>query len=127
MASAPASLVDILREFLTAHEQLDQLAEKYKRDDLAFFDLQEFVGDSDNSVLFRLKEKCHSLFRPEEGGSKVARPREALFDLTTDPDEERDVAAQHPDVIRESRERIREWSQTMRDSARLTADSPAIF
>jgi hypothetical protein len=81
MASAPASLVDILREFLTAHEQLDQLAKKYQRDELAFSDLQEFVGDSDNSVLFRLKEKCHSLFRSEVGGSKVARPREALFDL----------------------------------------------
>ena len=81
MASAPAGLVDILREFLTAHEQLDQLAEEYARDELTFSDLQEFVGDSDNSVLYRLKEKCHSLFRPEAGGSKVARPREALFDL----------------------------------------------
>ena len=81
MVSAPASLVDILREFLTAHEQLDQLAEKYKRNELVFSNLQEFVGDSDYSVLFRLKEKCHSLFRPEAGGSKVARPREALFDL----------------------------------------------
>ncbi len=81
MTSAPASLVDILREFLTAYEQLDRLTEKYKRDELAFPDLQKFVGDSDNSVLFRLKEKCHSLFRPEAGGSKVARPREALFDL----------------------------------------------
>ena len=81
MASAPASLVDILREFLTAHEQLDRIAEKYGRNELHFSDLQDFVGDSDNSVLFRLKEKCHSLFRPEAGGSKVARPREALFDL----------------------------------------------
>jgi len=81
MASAPASLVDILREFLTAHELLDQLAKKYTRNELSFPDLQEFVGDSDYSVLFRLKEKCHSLFRPEVGGSKVARPREALFDL----------------------------------------------
>jgi len=81
MSSAPASLVDILREFLTAHELLAQLAKKYKRDELAFSDLQEFVGDSDYSVLYRLKEKCHSLFRPEAGGSKVARPREALFDL----------------------------------------------
>jgi hypothetical protein len=81
MASAPASLADILREFLTAHEQLDRLAAKYERDELAFSDLQEFVGDSDNSVLFRLKEKCHSLFRPEAGGSVVAKPREALFDL----------------------------------------------
>ncbi len=81
MASAPASLVDILREFLTAHERLDQLAENYKRDELTFSDLREFVGDNDNSVLFRLKEKCHSLFRPEAGGSTIARPREALFDL----------------------------------------------
>jgi len=81
MASAPASLADILREFLTAHEQLDQLVEKYERDELAFADLKEFVGDNDNSVLFRLKEKCHSLFRPEAGGSTVANPREALFDL----------------------------------------------
>jgi len=81
MASAPASLVDILREFLTAHELLDQLAAKYKRNELSFPELQEFVGDSDFSVLFRLKEKCHSLFRPEAGGSSVARPREALFDL----------------------------------------------
>jgi uncharacterized sulfatase len=53
--------------------------------------------------------------------------REALFDLTADPDEERDVAARHPDVIRESREQILEWSQTMRDSTTLTPDSPAIF
>ena len=81
MSSAPASLVDILREFLTAHDLLAQLAKKYKRNELAFSDLQEFVGDSDYSVLYRLKEKCHSLFRPEAGGSKVARPREALFDL----------------------------------------------
>jgi uncharacterized sulfatase len=53
--------------------------------------------------------------------------REALFDLTADPDEERDVAARHADVIRKSRERIREWSKAMRDSAELTPDSPEVF
>jgi arylsulfatase A-like enzyme len=53
--------------------------------------------------------------------------REALFDLTVDPEEEHDVAATHADVVQESRQRILEWSQAMRDSARLTADSPAIF
>jgi hypothetical protein len=81
MPSAPASLVDILREFLRAHELLDQLADSYQRNALAFSDLQEFVGDNEYSVLFRLKEKCHALFRPEAGGSQVARPRETLFDL----------------------------------------------
>ncbi len=81
MESEPASLVDILREFLTAHEQLDAIADRFKRDELAFSHLQEFVGDSEKSVLFRLKEKCHALFRPEAGGAEIARPREALFDL----------------------------------------------
>jgi tetratricopeptide (TPR) repeat protein len=81
MPSAPASLVDILREFLTAHELLDQLAERYQRDELVFAELREFVGDDVGSVLFRLKEKCHALFRPEPDSSQVARPRQALFDL----------------------------------------------
>ncbi len=81
MESEPASLVDILREFLTAHEQLDAIADRFKRDELAFSHLQEFVGDGEKSVLFRLKEKCHALFRPEAGGAEIARPREALFDL----------------------------------------------
>jgi arylsulfatase A-like enzyme len=53
--------------------------------------------------------------------------REALFDLSTDPDEEHDVAARHPNLIRESRKRIREWSEEMRDSVELTPDSPAVF
>jgi tetratricopeptide (TPR) repeat protein len=81
MPSALASLVDILREFLTAHELLDQLAERYQRDELIFAELKEFVGDDEGSVLYRLKEKCHALFRPDPDSSLVARPREALFDL----------------------------------------------
>jgi hypothetical protein len=81
MPSAPVSLVDILREFLTAHELLNQLAARYQRDELVFAELREFVGDDEGSVLFRLKEKCHALFRPEADSSQVARPREALFDL----------------------------------------------
>jgi arylsulfatase A-like enzyme len=53
--------------------------------------------------------------------------REALFDLNTDPDEEHDVAARHPDVRRKFRNRIRLWSEAMRASAKLTHDAPAAF
>lgn len=53
--------------------------------------------------------------------------REALFDLTTDPDEDRNVAPGHPEVVHDSRERILEWSKAMRESVMLTPDSPAIF
>lgn len=80
MPSGRASLVDILREFLEAHELLQRISARYRQRVLTFAELKEFVGDDDGSVLFRLKEKCHALFRPEAGGSRTA-PREALFDL----------------------------------------------
>jgi tetratricopeptide (TPR) repeat protein len=82
MPSTPVNLVDILREFITAHRLLNQLADRYRRRELTFPELQEFVGDDEGSVLFRLKEKCHALFRPETGISHIAQPREAIFDLT---------------------------------------------
>lgn len=81
MASPQSSMVDILREFLEAQELLQQLSDRFERDELSFAELQDFVGDDDGHVLFRLKEKCHALFRPEAGGAQPARVREALFDL----------------------------------------------
>jgi hypothetical protein len=80
MPSGPTSLVDILREFLEADELLQRVAARYRDGELTFSELKVFVGDDDGSVLFRLKEKCHALFRPEAGGSRAAH-REALFDL----------------------------------------------
>ncbi len=81
MASPQTSMVDILREFLEAQELLQQLSDRFERDELSFAELQNFVGDTDDCVLFRLKEKCHALFRPEAGGAQPSRVREALFDL----------------------------------------------
>ncbi|MGE4606109.1 MAG: hypothetical protein AAEJ52_05145, partial [Myxococcota bacterium] len=81
MASPQTSMVDILREFLEAQELLNQLADRFERDELSFAELQEFVGDDDGRVLFRLKEKCHALFRPEAGGAQPSRVREVLFEL----------------------------------------------
>jgi len=81
MANAQTSMVDILREFLAAQELLYELTNRFERNELSFAELQQFVGDDDDRVLFRLKEKCHALFRPEAGGAEPARVREALFDL----------------------------------------------
>ena len=39
------------------------------------------MGDGEDSVLFRLKERCHALFRGGEQPSEVVMRREALFDL----------------------------------------------
>ena len=78
MAGAEQSLVQIVRDFLDAHQLMHQLLAR-ARDDLRFEELQELVGDSEASVLFRLKERCHELFRVQDASETA--DREALFDL----------------------------------------------
>jgi uncharacterized sulfatase len=53
--------------------------------------------------------------------------REALFDLAADPDEERDLAADRPDVTKAYRQRIRRWTKTLIDGADEPADASEIF
>ena len=43
-------------------------------------ELQDLVGDDESSVLFRLKERCHALFRPADPDAEMVSPREVLFD-----------------------------------------------
>ena len=77
--SAPTGLVDIVREFLLAHRLLRRLFQRQRSGGLRFEELQALVGDTEASVLFRLKERCHSLFRAGALGDDL--PRVALFDL----------------------------------------------
>ena len=81
MANRDAALADITREFLSAHRLMRRLFALYRSDDLRFEDLEHLVGDDEHSVLFRLKGRCHALFRREPGRRAVAMRREALFDL----------------------------------------------
>ncbi|UCE86270.1 MAG: hypothetical protein JSU66_00540 [Deltaproteobacteria bacterium] len=81
MGSDPAGLVDITRDLLKAYTLTRRLTERYRSGALRFEELTALVGDSEASLLYRLKERCHALFRPDEGsGSEAVRP-EALFDL----------------------------------------------
>lgn len=81
MPNRDAALADITREFLSAHRLMQRLFGLYRSDDLRFEDLEHLVGDDEHSVLFRLKGRCHALFRREPGRRAVAMRREALFDL----------------------------------------------
>jgi hypothetical protein len=81
MPSSDAGLVGIVREFLAAHELLRHLVGRYRSDALSFDELTELVGDGEESVLFRLKERSHALFRPGTGGSREVRVEEMLLDL----------------------------------------------
>jgi tetratricopeptide (TPR) repeat protein len=70
-----AGLVDIVREFLSVHGLLRRLFERHHAGSLRFEEVQALAGDNESSPLFRLKERCHGLFRAGEVGGA------ALFDL----------------------------------------------
>lgn len=73
-----AALVEIVRDFLRAHRELRAIAALHRSGELRFERVKSLVGDGEEAVLFRLKERCHDLFR-DEGGATVGR--EALLDL----------------------------------------------
>jgi hypothetical protein len=72
-----AGLVEIVRDFLVAHRLLRGVAARLRNGELGFPDVQGLVGDDDGAVLYRLKERCHALFRGRGGGIGA----EELFDL----------------------------------------------
>lgn len=81
MTGSSAGLVDIIREFLAAHRLMRRLFDRYRRGELRFVELDALIGDHEESVLFRLKERCHALFRTDDDGSRQVRHQEVLFDL----------------------------------------------
>jgi len=79
MPAVESGLVEIVREFLAAHRLLRQVSERYRAGALAFEEVGELVGDDERSVLFRLKERCHALFRGDRADGEMGPT--ALFDL----------------------------------------------
>jgi hypothetical protein len=79
MTALETGLVEIVREFLAAHRLLRQVSERYRGGQLAFEEVGTLVGDDERSVLFRLKERSHALFRGERGEGAIGAT--ALFDL----------------------------------------------
>jgi len=81
MSDVSADLVDIVRDFIAVHRAMKRLFARYRGGELKFEDLREFIGDDERSVLYRLKERCHALFRPRDADSPLSTQGEALFDL----------------------------------------------
>ena len=81
MRSIESDLVYIVRDFLIVHRMFRDVTARYWSGALRFEQVQALVGDSEESVLFRLKERCHALFRADSEGEVVRVGPEALFDL----------------------------------------------
>jgi hypothetical protein len=75
MACPDFGLVDIVRDYLTADTLTRKLFARFRGGTLRFDEVHELVGDGEGSVLFRLKEHCHALFRPGDRSSSLTMPR----------------------------------------------------
>jgi tetratricopeptide (TPR) repeat protein len=81
MQRADQGLVEIVRDFVEAHQLWLSLVARHRDGELRFEHLKALVGEDESSVLFRLKERCHAQFRSDREDLALAMQREALFDL----------------------------------------------
>jgi hypothetical protein len=81
MSRTTSGMVTIVREFIAVDVAMRGLVERFRSGTLEWADVDALCSDSETSPLFRLKERCHALFRPRGVDAPNARTREALFDL----------------------------------------------
>jgi hypothetical protein len=76
-------VAQIVRDFFEAYTLSDRIGVHLRAGDLDFARVQRFVGESEESTLYRLKEECHALFRHdvEAAGPQPELQAEELFDL----------------------------------------------
>jgi hypothetical protein len=72
-------VVEIVHHFLLAFRTFREIYVEYQKGLLCFSGLAKLVDDRGQSILFALKEDCHSLFRRSEAG---VSEKEQIFDLT---------------------------------------------
>ncbi len=74
-------VAQIVREFMEAFVLSKRIGEKLASGELDFTDVDRLVEQDEGSVLFRLKEECHSLFRKDDTHAYADVQAEELFDL----------------------------------------------
>ena len=70
--------IDLIKESICVFARCEECRELFRRGDLSFSSIEDFVDDRGKSCLFRLKEMCHDLFR----NSTEASYKEKLYDIT---------------------------------------------
>jgi hypothetical protein len=77
----PTRILEILRDFLEVHRLVRELAVRHRTKGLRFPELAALIRDDESSVMFRLKERTHAVFRGPGETVRGSTHREALFDL----------------------------------------------
>ncbi|MFQ5698336.1 MAG: hypothetical protein ACE5IL_08635 [Myxococcota bacterium] len=74
-------VAQIVRDFFEVWALSEEIGKRLLAGDLEFARVERFVGDSDESILHRLKEECHALFRANGDPSGEDLEAAELFDL----------------------------------------------
>ena len=74
-------VAQIVRDFMEAYVLSKRICGRLRSEDLEFAWIERLVGDAEESVLYRLKEECHALFRLDGTRSRGELNAEELFDL----------------------------------------------
>jgi hypothetical protein len=74
-------LAQIVRDFCDAYVLAGEVAVGLRSGALEFVSVEGLVGDAEDSVLYRLKEGCHALFRSDQDRPADELAAEELFDL----------------------------------------------
>ena len=81
MPDSRVGIVEVVRDFLWVHQRLGGLISSHQTQTLSFDVVKKLVGDDNASALYRLKEKCHAIFRSEIADPVAEVSTAALFDL----------------------------------------------
>jgi tetratricopeptide (TPR) repeat protein len=73
------NILEIVRGLLLSEVAFQEIFKKYKEGCLRFSDIGVWIDDKGQSLLYNLKEQCHSLFR--NNGKKPVYKNEWLLDL----------------------------------------------
>jgi tetratricopeptide (TPR) repeat protein len=73
-------LLEMVRGLLLSEVAFQEISKKYRKGHLRFSDVGNWVDDKGESILYNLKEQCHSLFR--RMGKGLLHRKEWLLDLS---------------------------------------------
>jgi len=77
--SRDRKILEMVRGLLLSEVAFQEIYKKYKEDSLRFSDIGNWVDDKGQSLLYNLKEECHSIFRYM--GKEPLHKNEWLLDL----------------------------------------------
>jgi tetratricopeptide (TPR) repeat protein len=72
-------IIEVIKGLLVSEVTFQEIYRKYKKGSLRFSDVGNWISDSGNSLLYTLKERCHTIFR--NGRTGTFQNKESLLDL----------------------------------------------